>query len=225
MSARDELAAQARMFLDTLALLADKKLNGAAASALLFGQAVPVIREMLGEIDFDAACDADGAYVHDDCDCCDVSYPRAEIVNGLCPTCVTARCGQDRPVGDHSAPGFAPAEALPMPAADGVFCNSVNPEHDAQVCSAQAGHPEKLHAMHGLSGRVVEFWPAGPVHWIDLDEDNPGGNACGGANGTPVRGQTVAASDKSQVTCPDCRALPAFGPVLGLVPDVQDGGA
>jgi len=144
-----ETAAQARMFLDTLSLLADKKLNGAAASALLFGQAVPVIRELLALIETDA-----------ECACCEVSYPLSELTDGTCPVCVKAGC-EDEPVPAAAAPvpGLDVADALPMLAADGDFCGWANPGHLHQTCTAKDGHPENWHALHGAGGRVVEFWP------------------------------------------------------------------
>jgi hypothetical protein len=262
---RDETVAQARMFLDTVGLLAAGKLSRADANALLFGQALPVIDELLAALSFEAACTAADE---------------------------AAAAGDPFPYPDLVVP-----DALPMPALDGDLCGSANPQNVRQVCTAQAGHPEKWHAVHGAKGRVVDFWPApaececcddgqcpacvthgctgvrdritaefppatpelpwqctacsapcgtrcwinkthdadvpvcrehsvitergvacgdcsaapaGPVHWLNLDD--AASAACFLAADADVPASVVtSATDKATVTCADCRALPEFG--------------
>ncbi len=156
MTGRDETVAQARAFAVLLDELRAGKVT-ADTSKVLLANASAMLHELLAVAEGETA-----AGVRDllDCECCDVSYPRPEIVMGLCPACAENGCGASRPAAGRSAPDLAPAEALPMPAADGGFCDSANPDCGTQLCSAQAGHPENVHAMHGLNGRVLEFWPA-----------------------------------------------------------------
>lgn len=118
-----------------------------------------------------------------DCECCDVSYPRGELISGLCPTCLAAGCGNVRPrVAAEFDAGHAlrppewqcsrcqmrfdgrkpedgickPCETLPPKAAPEDWCGA---KDTIYLCNAPAGHEPLDHVEWHQDGTIAARWP------------------------------------------------------------------
>lgn len=116
-------------------------------------------------------------------------------------------------------------EELPLRAAAPAYeCGA---KHEGFRCNADGVHtvgPGTDHAEWRADGTIAARWPAAaqpepprlrltpvpPVHWLNLDSDDPERNACGAPDGPALPGMVAADSDKGQVTCLACWAVPGF---------------
>lgn len=165
MTARERESAQD--YVQLLRKLLATKLTASTALALLAESAnqIDTLIKALGDQEAELA----RALHLVDCECCDVSYPRGDLVDGLCPTCVRNRCGQVRSrIAAEFIPGrvieevaaelasvIPPAAIPPLPPP----CDSVGPA--GLKCTA-FDHRPLGHAAYDDDGDLADHWPLTP---------------------------------------------------------------